>query len=344
MSKISTTQLYGLCGRMATSLEAGIDARRAWKREAEQARGRSAATFSDIASTLGSGGSLTDALAENADCFPPLFLQMVEIGEAVGKLPTVFRRLADHYENRIRLRRLFLAGITWPTVQFIAAILIVGFLIWILGAIAQTRGPAAYDILGLGLTGNRGLLIYIAFWITTCSLTAVLFFLIRHGLFKYAPLERAIFRLPGLGRCLSTICLARFSWSLGLLVESGMDIRRIVPYAFDATGSCFFMQHQREVSSALQQGEELSVALLSTGIFPSDFLDPLQVGEQTGRLDETMLRIAEHYEERARGAIAVLTKLATFGVWAMVAAMIIGIIVNMVAGYASFLQQLSVPR
>ena len=123
-----------------------------------------------------------------------------------------------------------------------------------------------------------------------------------------------------------------------------MDIRRIVPYAFDATGSCFFIQHQREVSSALQQGEELSVALLSTGIFPSDFLDPLQVGEQTGRLDETMLRVAEHYEERARGAIAVLTKLATFGVWAMVAAMIIGIIVNMVAGYASFLQQLSGPR
>ena len=64
---------------MATSLEAGIDARRAWKREAEQARGRSAATFSGIASTLGSGGSLTDALAEYADCFPPLFLQMVEI-------------------------------------------------------------------------------------------------------------------------------------------------------------------------------------------------------------------------------------------------------------------------
>ncbi|MBC19710.1 MAG: hypothetical protein CMJ74_05560 [Planctomycetaceae bacterium] len=341
MSKISTAQLLGLCGRMATSLEAGIDVRIAWKRESERARASAAATFSKITSSLSRGDSLTDALAEHRDRFPALFLQMVEIGEAAGKLPAVFGRLAAHYENRIRLRRLFVAGITWPMMQFFAAIFIVGFLIWILDAIAQTRGPAAYDILGIGLTGSHGLLIYVLLWVGIFSLTILLFFLIRHGFFQNTLLERAIFRLPVLGSCLSTICLARFSWTLGLLLESGMDVRRVVPYAFSATGSQFFMQYQVRVSSALQQGEELSVALLSTGIFPNDFLDPLQVGEQTGRLDESMLRLAEHYEERSRRAIAVITKIITFFVWAMVAAMIIGIIVKMVAGYAGFLQQLS---
>ena len=185
MSKISTTQLHGVCGRMATSLDAGIDIRRAWKREAERTRGRSAVTFSGIALKLSKGVSLTDAIMQYPDFFPPLFIQMVEIGEAAGKLPSVFGRLAEHYENRIRLRRLFLAGITWPTVQFFAAIFIVGFLIWILDAIAQTRGPAAYDILGIGLTGSRGLVVYIACWICFFSLVTVLFFLVRHGLFQY---------------------------------------------------------------------------------------------------------------------------------------------------------------
>ena len=344
MSRISSAQLYGLCHRVATSLEAGIDARRLWKREADQARGRLADVFLSIASTLSRGGSLTEAVQGNAPFFPPLFLQMVELGEAAGKLPTVFRRLAQHYENRIRMRRIFLAGITWPAIQFFAAILIVGFLIWILGAIAQTKGPAAYDILGLGLIGNTGLFIYIIFWISMLFMAAILFFLIRNGLFHHASLERAIFRIPGIGRCMETICLARFCWSLGLLFESGMDVRRVIPYAFDATGSCVFMQCQPQVSTSLQQGDELFVALLSTGIFPDDFLDTLQVGEQSGRLDESMLRLADYYEDCARGALATLTKLSGFAIWAIVAAMIIGIIVNMVAGYANFLQQLSGPR
>ena len=104
------------------------------------------------------------------------------------------------------------------------------------------------------------------------------------------------------------------------------------------------MQCQLQVSTSLQQGDELFVALLSTGIFPDDFLDTLQVGEQSGRLDESMLRLADYYEDCARGALATLTKLSGFAIWAIVAAMIIGIIVNMVAGYANFLQQLSGPR
>ena len=123
-----------------------------------------------------------------------------------------------------------------------------------------------------------------------------------------------------------------------------MDIRRVIPYAFRATGSHFFKQYQATVSKSLRQGEELFLALLRTGIFPDDFLDPLQVGEQSGRLDETMLLLAVHYEERARAAVGTLTKIAGFGVWAIVAMMIIGVIVNMVAGYASFLQQLSGSR
>jgi type IV pilus assembly protein PilC len=344
MSKISNAQLYGLCGRVATSLEAGIDARRIWNREAEQARGGSAAVFSKIASSLSQGGSLAEAIEQDSQFFPPLFNQIVQIGEAAGKLPTVFRRLAQHYENRIRMRRLFLAGITWPAIQFVAAILIVGFLIWILGAIAETKGPAAYDILGLGLLGHKGLFIYTLFWFGVFTCGAILFFLIRNGLFYHASLERSLFRIPYIGHCIKTICLARFCWSLGLLLESGMDVRHVLPYAFRATGSSYFNEYRGQVSSSLQQGDELFVALLSTGIFPHDFLDTLQVGEQSGRIEESMLRLAEYYEDQARAAIATLTKLAGFVTWLIVAAMIIGIIVNMVAGYANFLQQLSGPR
>lgn len=341
MSKIPNSQLAALSARLATALESGIEERTVWRREADRARGRSIFPLARIASTLERGGSLAEAVKENNEFFPPLFLQLIEIGEETGKLPTVLRRLAAHYDHRVRMRRTFLAGITWPAIQFFAAIFIVGFLIWILGAIAATRGPAAYDILGLGLIGNQGLTIYIIFWAVLFALGFGLFLFLRSGSRRF--IETSLLKVPGVGACLKTISLTRFCWSLSLLLEAGMDVRRSVPLAFGATGNQYYTAHQSTVSALLSSGEELYVALLSTGIFPDDFLDALQVGEQSGRLDESLKRLADLYQERARGALATLTKLASFSVWAFVALMIIGILVNMVAGYASFLQGLSRP-
>ena len=211
MSKISSTQLAAHCGRVATSLESGIEERKVWHREAERARGALAIPLSNIASRLSGGESIAEAIKESASFFPQLFLQIVEMGEATGKLPTAFRRLAAHYEHRVRMRRAFLTGITWPAIQFFAAIFIVGFLIWILGAIAETKGPAGYDIVGLGLVGDTGLTIYVVFWILVFAFIAGFFFLLRSGALRSRAIELGLLRVPGVGGCVRTICLSRSS-------------------------------------------------------------------------------------------------------------------------------------
>lgn len=344
MSRISSKRLAALCRRVATSLESGIEERKIWRREAERARGRSAGAFDKLASAVAAGRPVADALGQCDDFFPPLFVEMVQLGEQTGKAAAVFARLADHYEHRTILRRTFLAGISWPVIQFIAAIVIVGLLIWILGAIAESRGPAAFDILGLGLLGNRGLLIYVSFWSALFVAAGGLFFLVRRRVLWVQPIEVAAISLPAIGRCVKTLCLSQLSWSLGLSLEAGMEARRAVPFALRTAGNHYFARHVPQVSSSLSAGDEIFVALAGTDIFPDDFLDALQVGEQSGRLDESMLRLADVYQDRARAALVTLTTVASFMVWALVALMIIGIILNIVSGYANFLQDLSKPR
>ena len=159
--RIGLRELAALCRRMGLSLETGLDIRRVLSREASGRASRALARrLEQISIDLGRGRTLTDSLADTGQFFPPLVHEMVSVGEETGQVAEVLKRLAEHYESQLKLRRVFLAAITWPLTQLTAAICIVGFLIWILGIIASSNGGQAFDVLGLGLSGNRGAAIY----------------------------------------------------------------------------------------------------------------------------------------------------------------------------------------
>jgi type IV pilus assembly protein PilC len=341
MARIGTKPLAALCRRVAIALESGIDERRIWQREAERASGQMQAAVGRIQQAVERGQSAGDGVGQTGSYFPRLFHELVQLGDRTGKSATVFRRLADHYDHRLQLRRAFLAGITWPLMQLIAAVVVVGFLIWILGAIADNVGDAPYDILGLGLQGNRGLLIYVTLVAVAGGMCVAGYYLLRSGAAWVGPVQQLVMRLPAIGNCVRTLALSRLAWTLGLSLEAGMDLRRALPLALQSTHNAYFTRHIPDVQASVNRGQEAFVALAQTGVFPNDFLDSLQVGEQSGRLEEAMLRLADQYQDRARAALATLTTLAGFAVWAFVALIIIAIIISIVSSYAGLIQDMA---
>lgn len=344
MARIGSKLLADLSRRIAISLEAGIDERKIWLRESERSRGHMHEMVSQIAAAVDQGRTVGDAVHSTGSYFPPLFRELVALGDETGKSATVFRRMADHYEHRVQLRREFISGITWPLFQLGAAIFIVGFLIWILGVIADSAGDAPYDILGFGLQGHRGLLIYVSFIATMGGLVVAGYYLVRSGVAWIRPVELMVMRIPAVGNCLRTLAISRLAWTLGLTMEAGMDARRALPFAMQSTHSSYFQQHTQAVQDSVDRGDEAVEAFTRTGVFPDDFLDTLLVGEQSGKMDEAMLRLADQYQDRARAALATMTKLAGFVVWALVALVIISIIFRIVASYAGFIEGLANPR
>src|SRR5882724_7383825 len=103
--RLSTKALTELSHRLGVETESGIDIRRTWQREADTARGRVKAEFEKIRDAVGRGDSLSNALAGSGQLFPPLFVEMVGVGEQTGTLGRVFRRLSDHYRHQQQMQR-----------------------------------------------------------------------------------------------------------------------------------------------------------------------------------------------------------------------------------------------
>ena len=227
--------LAALCHRLATALTAGIDARTVWAREAEHARGHAARQhLAAVSRAVNQGQSVAEAFSATGDFFPPLVREMVDVGEQTGHLGEVFGRLAEHYQAQVQLRRTFLSAITWPMFQLVAALAVIGLLIWMMGIIGRING-VPIDMLGLGLVGNRGLAIYLAIVGGAGLLLAAAIRAASRGALWIAPVQRAILRVPVLGPALQTTALARLAWSLNLTMNAGMEVRRSLRLSLRST-------------------------------------------------------------------------------------------------------------
>jgi len=335
--RIKIHDLARLCRRLATALEAGIDVRTVWSREAERARGRAARTrFRAVSEAVGRGESIREALARSGDFFPLLFRELADMGDQTGHLDEAFARLGEHYEEQLKRRRIFLAVITWPLVQLALAVAIVGFLIWIMGVI-NPSGDHPIDPLGLGLLGTRGLLIYVAFLATVGVLLAVIVQAVRRGLVWTRPIQRAATRLPLLGRALEAVALGRLTWSLHLTLDAGMEIRRAVRLSLRSTRNARFIDTTGPIEAAITSGDPLYETFLRTGVYPNHFLDALQVGEQSGKLVESMGLLSRQYRDQAQNGLNILAVVAGFAVWMIVAGIIIALIFRLFFFYVNTL-------
>jgi type IV pilus assembly protein PilC len=329
--RLSNRDLTALCHRLAVETEAGIDIRRTWQRESQSARGRFRRHFAHVRDAVASGESLSLAMAGTGRVFAPLFLEMVHVGEETGTLGKVFHRLSAHYRRQVEAQRIFLGAITWPMLELALAVLVIGVLIWVLGVIAD-RGGQPIDILGFGLVGTRGLVIYANFVVAVALCVAGLVVAVRRGWLWTRPLQRALLHLPGIGPALQRIYLARLAWALHLTLNVAMDFRRLVPLALRATGNDYYIRHTDQITRDVAAGQPLHVAFAASGAFPTDFLDALAVAEESGELVESMDRLSRRYEEEAEAAVRTLAVIFGF----LVAVAVMALIAFMIFRIAGF--------
>ncbi|TWU00227.1 Type II secretion system protein F [Botrimarina colliarenosi] len=333
----SAKTLAGLCDRVALSLDAGIDIRRIWRSEADRQSGRAATACGDVATAIAAGEPLDEAIANAGPFFPPLLVELSRVGEQTGSAPEVFRRLSQHYQSQVDRARTFRSEIAWPLVQLGMALAIVGLLIAIGGFLKDGRGRPL-DMLGFGLVGAQGLVIY-ANLLVGIALTAGLAWMALRRRPDWAAAVRArVSTLPVIGPALQKIALARIAWALRLTMNVEMDLRRVAPIVLRASDNARYSQHDAAVAAAVGRGEPLSQGFAATGVFPREFLDHLEVAEETGTIVESMDRLSRRYDEEAEHAVGVLTRIAAFLVWAAIAAVIIALVFRVFGFYTGVLK------
>lgn len=335
-SPASARTLAGLCDRLAISLDAGIEVRRVWRSEATRNRGRAARVCAEVADDLERGVGLDQAIADAGAFFPPLFVEMARVGEQTGSSVEVFRRLAKHYQNQVARARDFRAAIAWPALQLLAALAVVAVLIGIGGILENGRGEPI-DMLGLGLVGSRGLMIYLNVLMGGALLLGLAWTVVRRRPEWGSWLRGFASRLPGVGSVVQKISLARIAWALRLMLNVEMDLRRVGPIALRASDNAFFARHGEAVAGSISRGLPLSESFGQTRVFPREFLDTLDVAEQAGTIVESMDRLTRQYEEEAETAIGTLSLVLATVVWASVAGLVILLIFRVFGFYTGVL-------
>ena len=336
---IPMKSLAAACRGLSTMLHSGIDIQKVFDLAAEKmGNARCRAALLGVADRIRRGDDVATAMRAQQHAFPPLMIDMVSVAEQSGAMPEILEGLADHYENNLRLWRNFLAAIAWPMIQLIAAILVIAFLIFILGWIAETRGGDAIDFLGLGLSGSSGALIWLSCTFGTLLGLFAAYQIAVRGFAGRRFLDPFFLRIPVLGTAMRSFAIARFSWAFYLTQQTGMPIHESLDASLRATGNGAFLNASPMLCSMIKSGETLSVSLRESKLFPEDFLHMVEVAETSGTVPEALHRLSPQFEEQARRSLTALSVTLAWVIWMIVAGFIIYFIFRVMLTYLGMIQ------
>lgn len=315
-------------------MHAGVDLLRLLDSESKMGPQRQREAITDLRAEAASGSTLADGMRKRPQFFPPLLRSMTNVGEMTGTLERTLFKLAEYYDQQLQLRNQFQRAIAWPAIQFVIGVGVLSLVIWLMG-IMNSGGREMADILGLGLRGPSGVL---KFWgillLFFGAATAAVVALQKNvgGIQNAIPL---LYKIPGIGSSLQTITLSRFTWTLSLALETGLDPIRAIRLALDSTDSDFYRSGGDDAEDAVRRGATLTEALEATAVFPEEFLTQVSVAELSGTDAESISHVARDYDARARTATRVIAGIATGSIWLLVAGFLIFFmiqIVMMIAG------------
>ena len=331
--RIGARPLAALSRRLGTSIDAGVDMRTIWQREADrQWPARHRHFFADIYDSVSRGVTLTDAIQKSGEYFPSMWREMVTVGEESGKLGEVFRNLAEQYEFQVAMAREFRRQLTWPMIQLGMALMVVAGFITVIGMLPAASQEMLKPIT-FGLVGEAGAFKFLC---GVGAIVAGVWFFIRsaqRGLLWVKPVQRLAMLFPIISQPFKTLGIARFAWAGGVTLGSGMAVERALPLSLRATHNAFFTDAIDQVTRQIRAGRPVNEALADTHTLPAEFLDAMEVGENSGRLPETMDLLSRDYQDRSRASISMLTSLTAYLIWACVMLLLIWAIARLFNAY-----------
>ncbi len=331
--------LAGFARTMSRMLEAGVDIRKALKSSSTRAGdSRLTAALDRIRRSVSDGNSLAESLAETDPLFPPLFRDLVHVGELTGNMPEVFQSLARYYETRIKQLQSLRSAITWPVIQLVAAVCIIGLLIFILGLLPPA-GPDGkpFDVTGLGLSGTSGALTWIGTWAALAIGGWVFWKYTRNNLVSREAVDPLLLQVPVIGACLRDFAVSRFAWCFALTQKSGMSIQPSLECSLKAAENGAFTKAGAWIWRDLSEGETLTDALAGSRLFSTEFIQFVATAEETGTVPEQLDRLSHLFEEQAQRSMARLTSVFTGLVWFMTAGLIVFFILRLAMLYVGIL-------
>lgn len=310
---VSRTALRAFFRSFATLVRAGVSMQRSLTVTIERAAdARLAEALRSVLADVEHGSPLNEAMSRRPREFPPLYVAMIKAGEAGGILDDVLDRLALLLEREAALRKKVQTAFAYPIVVLIAAASLLIFLIVNVVPTFAQLFESFHVELPLGtrlLVRAAALLAAPASWLLAAAALALAAFLGS----RFARSSGGAFfiddvrlRLPIVGPLLQKAIAARVVRMLATLLRSGVELVSAIDAVIPVAGSPCYARAFARVSAALREGEPLARPLAQSRLFDPMFLALVRVGEETGLLDDMLLKLADYFESDVEAAIATL--------------------------------------
>jgi general secretion pathway protein F len=314
-TKPSSRGLLMATQELATLLQAGLELDRALGILISlNDLGALRAPFTAVRARVRDGAGLADALGDQA-VFPKFYVSMVRAGEIGGTLDITLRRLCDYLGKSLAVRDAIVSALVYPTILLIAAglsiVLILTFVLPEFEPLFAEAGKAlpwpARFVMGLGH------FVQSYWWLMTLAVVGLIVWC-RRELRKTEvrrKVDSALLNVSMLGPLLVAMDVERFCRTLGTLLANGVPLPAALSLGRDVLGNSVLADTVQETVQSLREGEGVAERLERTRVFPDMTIDLIRVGEESGKLDEMLLRQADLDSERIRHQIDRLLALLT---------------------------------
>jgi len=314
--KVKSKTLMIFTRQLATLIDSGLPLLRSLNVLAKQERDRVLKnTINKIADSVQSGSTFSDALALHPRIFNNLYVSMVKAGEVGGVLELVLTRLAEFQEKAAKIKNKILAAMVYPGIVITMAM---GILSFLLVFIVPRFEVIFHDLLGdkplppvtrfvIGASGfmqHHGLILVGA----VVVIVTVYKFIGRTRRGRLI-IDHFKLRMPLFGNLNRKTAISRFARTLGTLVTSGVPILQALNITRETAGNAAVAAAISHVHDSVKEGESIVQPLEASRVFPPMVVSMVDVGEETGKLPEMLLKVADVYDDEVDNAVVALTSM-----------------------------------
>lgn len=338
LQKIKKEDILNFCRQMSTLVAAGVPALDALRQLSLSTPSKPLANaIGEVANSIIAGRTLAASMREHTKIFPPIFVNIIDVGENTGKLDEAFMQLATYLEVSITNRKRMMTTIRYP-ITVVTAILVA---IIVMNILVIPKFKYIFSHFGANLPTPTLILVatsdfmvnhwpFLVFCVVALFIAIPKLLLVPKIRFFW---DKYKLHIPIFGNLQQRIILSQFTWTLSLILRAGVPIIRGIALSANATGNAYFTRQILTIGSNIEQGSSFHQAASLSKLFPGTVLQMISIGEETGKLDELLTEVSRYYEREVDYDIKRLNDLVEpillAGVGALVLLLALGIYLPM---------------
>lgn len=287
-----------------------------------------------LKTAIQSGHSLSEAMSLYPKQFNNFYRNLLKIGESSGKLDVMLVRVADYLEKMNMLKAKFKKALMYPSMIVIVSLVVTSILL----IYVVPQFESMFQNLNAELPAFTQLVLNIsrilqAYWFYIFTAILILYYLLNKAYKELEHFQTAIDRtslkIPIIGSILNKICLARFARTLTTMLSSGIPLLNSLPAAEKLVGNKVYSHAIHNIMMDIENGLSLNRAMQKTDCFNHMIIQMTAIGENSGALDEMLLRIATLYEEEVDDTVANLSSIIEPLIIVLISVIVGGLIIAM---------------